>query len=86
MFEAFIIVCAATLSQEIYPSTCTKLEDITGPYLTEEQCLARANEMVDTVIVGDLNPIFFELYLQAGVPIGLLYAEGHCEQNLGQSV
>jgi hypothetical protein len=86
MFEAFIIVCAASLSQEIYPSTCTELSDVYGPYLTQEQCLVRTVEMVNDVTSGKLAPIFFELYMRAGVPIGMLYAEGHCEQNLGESV
>jgi hypothetical protein len=78
MLEAFIIVCAATFSYEIYPSTCFPLYDEWGPYMTEENCDIRTEQMVNDVIRGSLNPLVFEIYLEMGVQVELLYAEGHC--------
>jgi hypothetical protein len=80
MFEAFVIVCAATLAQEIDRNSCMQLNDSWGPYRTEENCDIRSRQMVDEVINGDLNPVLFSMYSNViGVNIELLYAEGHCE-------
>jgi hypothetical protein len=80
MFEAFVIVCATTLSYGINQNSCFPLNDEWGPYKTEENCSIRANQMSEEILRGELNPYFFELYQSLGVPIDLLYAEGHCEK------
>ena len=44
MFEASILICSLML-----PAECFKLEDTRGPYITQELCKARVDEMVHDV-------------------------------------
>lgn len=76
MFQAFVIVCAASASFEIYEQTCIRSDDMWGPYTTQEDCGIRATQMVDEVITGPLNEYMFYIL---GNP-EQIYAEGYCEE------
>jgi hypothetical protein len=59
MFEALAIVCAASLSFEIYTDRCFMLQDSWGPYNTIENCNIRRSQMVNEVLNGVLStPVF----------------------------
>lgn len=40
MFETLVLVCLS-----INPNICQALQDLNGPYKTEEECIARAYEI-----------------------------------------
>lgn len=83
MFQAFVIICAASASFEIYEETCKRSDDMWGPYKTEENCQIRANQMVDNIINGPLNEPTF--YLFGNPP--QIYVEGLCKEiNLDPAV
>jgi hypothetical protein len=86
MFKAFIIVCAASFSQEIYKDTCFVMRDTRGPYLTLEECRLRTQQMSNEVLNGDLNSIVVQLYRDAGLKLELLYSEGRCTETAGEQV
>ena len=76
MFHAFIIICAASATFEVYTDTCFRANDTWGPYKTEENCDIRANQMVEEVTQGILNePAFMVLNYPEQI-----YAEGYCEK------
>lgn len=80
MFEAFVIVCAATISFEIDQNSCFSLSDNWGPYKTEENCGIRVDQMTNDILHGDLNPYIFSIYQNLGIDSDLIYAEGYCEK------
>lgn len=82
MFHAFVIVCAASFNMEIDEANCISFEDTWGPYITEENCTIRANQIVDELVRGEMNPIISTIlkYPQ------MIYAEGHCRKLEGQQV
>ena len=83
MFQASVIIFAASVSFEIYEETCKRVDDLWGPYKTEENCGIRATQMVDEIINGPLNISTFYLF---GNP-EQIFAEGHCEEiNLDPAV
>jgi hypothetical protein len=79
MFEAMIIVCAVNFAQEIMFDTCIQTRDTWGPYITEENCAIRANQMSKEVLEGELNPLFFDYYAAIGINAAAIYVEGFCE-------
>jgi hypothetical protein len=86
MFQASAIVCAV-LSYQIDYDTCIFLNDIWGPFRTEENCLIRANQMVSDVVDGETRSVIFDYYLWTlGVYPDLIYAEGHCAPSDQQEV
>lgn len=76
MFQAFVIICAASSAFEVYTDTCFRANDTWGPYKTEENCGIRAGQMVDEVTTGSLNEAAF---IVLGSP-EQVYAEGYCEK------
>lgn len=73
MFEAFVIVCAASLSGVDY-NTCIKMSDSWGPYRTEENCNIRTDQIIEETIDGPFRQTFIVLLNQPD----MLYAEGFC--------
>jgi hypothetical protein len=74
MFEAYAIVCAASLSFGIYTDSCFILEDSWGPYETIQNCNIRRAQIVDDVLNGSMrDPIFMLLRYPEQI-----YAEGIC--------
>lgn len=64
MFEAFLIVCAVSGSPQ--PNDiCFRLDDSWGPYITEEKCQIRVDQMSKDVIEGELN---FPTVMMLGFP------------------
>ena len=49
MFEASLLVCLA-----VSPETCRQLDDTQGPYPTENECKARADEMAAFATAANL--------------------------------
>jgi len=43
MYEAFVLVCL--VGKPIADDFCNQLQDIRGPYMTHDQCLARVYEI-----------------------------------------
>ena len=43
MYEAFVLVCL--VGKPIADEYCNQLQDIRGPYMTHDQCLARVYEI-----------------------------------------
>ena len=84
MFEAFVIVCAADFAYEINYDTCISVSDSWGPYVTEENCDIRIDQMMEEILRGELNPIFFYMYHNSGIPAENLYAEGYCNKLSGE--
>lgn len=84
MFEAFVIVCAANFAYEVDYNSCIQLTDDWGPYVTEENCNIRSNQMTDDVLRGDLNPLLFYMFETNGVFADQLYAEGFCTKLPGE--
>ena len=79
MFHAFVIICASSFNQ-IYTDTCFRLDDAWGPYITEENCYIRANQLKDEVLIGNLNNLIFDMFLfQYGAYPPQIYAEGLCD-------
>jgi hypothetical protein len=76
MFQAFIVVCAINLSQQIDTTRCTRLDDAWGPYKTEEHCKIRTNQMSYEVVKGQLNPLIS--HMLGNPPV--LNVEQHCIQ------
>jgi hypothetical protein len=74
MFEAFVIVCAAGISFEVYTDNCFIVEDNWGPYYTAENCDIRRSQMVDDILNGVLTAPSFTFL---GNP-DQIYAEGIC--------
>ena len=74
MFEAFILVCAVNINQEIDTNMCIDLADYWGPYKTEENCNIRTNQMASEAFSGELNPI---VSFMLGNP-PFLYVEEYC--------
>ena len=74
MFEAFIIVCAVSANMKIDDSNCLALQDDWGPYITNENCNIRTDQMIDETLNGEMN-----YYISAllGYP-PFLYAKGYC--------
>jgi hypothetical protein len=84
MFEAFVFVCAANFAYEVDNSSCVRLSDSWGPYVTQENCDIRTDQMVEDVLRGTLTPLLFEMYSSYGVPADQLYAEGVCIELEGE--
>lgn len=84
MFEAFVIVCAANFAYEINYDSCFPLSDTWGPYVSQENCDIRINQMVEEVLNGPLNSLIFEVYLNSGIPADQLYADGVCRELEGE--
>jgi hypothetical protein len=76
IFYSFVIICAASISLEIYEDTCFRADDTWGPYKTEENCDIRAKQMVLEVTKGTLNETTFATL---GFP-DRIYAEAFCEK------
>lgn len=76
MFAAIIIVCAATLTNDVDTNRCLTFDDTFGPYITEENCKIRAAQMERDITQSDITPsIFFML----GMPQKIA-AKGFCER------
>lgn len=80
MFHAFIIACAASASFEIDQSRCVMIEDMWGPYKTEENCMIRVDQMISDAVEGTVNPALIILF---GNP-PYIYAEGDCKTSEGE--
>jgi hypothetical protein len=76
MFQAFVIICAASTTFQIYEDMCFFSNDTWGPYKTEENCGIRARQMVLEVTEGSLNETTFFVL---GFP-EQIYAEGFCKK------
>jgi hypothetical protein len=74
MFHAYVIVCAATLSFQIYTDSCFVLDDSWGPYQTTENCDIRRKQLVDDVLNGILRDTVFMMLMYPEQ----IYAEGIC--------
>ena len=48
MFTTYVVACALMVGQDI---KCTEFEDSYGPYHTEEECVARAIQMREDLII-----------------------------------
>ncbi|MDA1317399.1 MAG: hypothetical protein O3B87_05265 [bacterium] len=80
MFKAFVVVCVASTNQ-IYYNTCIQVNDTWGPYVTEEDCRIRSEEMVYQILYGEINTIIIEMYIkQYGLVPPMLYGDPNCEQ------
>lgn len=80
MFKAFVIVCAASTSQ-VYYDTCIQVNDTWGPYVTEEDCLARSEEMMGEILYGKVKPVIVEMYINRyGLVPPMLYGDPNCER------
>lgn len=77
MFHAFVIVCAASFNMEIDQSRCLSIEDAWGPYRTEENCMIRANQIVEDVGEDEMK---LGITAMLGYP-PMIYAEGRCTQS-----
>lgn len=77
MFEALVLVCAASASQEIYRDSCFVLKD-SSTFNTIESCEVRTDEMVNEVLNSGLTFIIVDNYRRSGIFPELLYAEGKC--------
>lgn len=84
MFEAFVIVCAANFAYEVNYDSCFQLSDDWGPYVSQENCDIRINQMIDEVLNGSIRPLLFALYSGAGIPAEQIYAEGSCQKIKGE--
>ena len=82
MFQAFVIVCAASISFEVYSDRCFQADDTWGPYKTEENCEIRAIQMVKEITEGSLNESAF---IALNFP-EQIYAEGFCEKLEGTNI
>lgn len=58
MFSAFVIVCAVSNFQIDY-NRCVRFDDSWGPYLTQENCQIRADQMAEELTNGDLSYFVF---------------------------
>jgi hypothetical protein len=58
MFAAFALVCAVTNYQIDY-NRCVRFDDDWGPYLTQENCQIRADQMAQELTNGELSYIVF---------------------------
>jgi len=74
MFHAYVIVCAATLSFQIYTDSCFVLNDSWGPYRTTENCDIRRKQLVDDVLNGILQDTVSMMLMYPEQ----IYAEGIC--------
>jgi hypothetical protein len=80
MFKAFVVVCVASTNQ-VYYDTCIQVNDTWGPYVTEEDCRMRSEEMIGEILYGEVNPIIVEMYINRyGLVPPMLYGEPNCEQ------
>lgn len=86
MFEAFVFVCAANLSYEIDYNTCIRLSDDWGPYVSQENCDIRSNQMVESVLRGELNPVIFQMYENLSIQVDQIYALGMCKEIPGVDI
>lgn len=78
MFEAFLLVCAASLSEGIDVNRCLFIKDNLGPFRTEENCKIRVDQMVNEMLVS--NPLNQIVILEAlGFPEHLAFTR-NCEQ------
>lgn len=84
MFEAFVIVCAANFANEVDYTSCFRASDEWGPYVSQENCDIRINQMMNEILRGELNPVLFELFRAQLIPIDQLYAEGYCNKLEGK--
>ena len=75
MFHAFIIVCASAANFEVNTDSCFRMNDMWGPYKTEENCGIRSNQMKEEVLYGSLNKTVF--FVLNNPP--LIYVEPMCE-------
>lgn len=83
MFYAFIIICAATLNLEVDRSSCILLEDAWGPYVTEENCNIRVDQMLGEISNSDaMNAV---ITMSLGNP-PMLFTDGGCTTPPGESI
>jgi hypothetical protein len=76
MFSAFVIVCAMGINSEVDWNTCTRYNDVWGPYNTEENGAIRAKQMHTEITVGLLKE---SVFLNLDNPDGII-ARGFCEK------
>ena len=74
MFEAFILVCAASISMEVDMTNCITIKDTWGPYATQEDCSARTLQMVNEIGYGQANLYVFNMLNYPS----MIYTEKHC--------
>ena len=74
MFEAFILVCSASISMEVDRTNCMTIKDTWGPYATQEDCSARTLQMVNDMVYGQAN--MYVLNMLNYPP--MLYTQEHC--------
>jgi hypothetical protein len=80
MFQAFVLICAASVSYEIDYDTCFRMNDLWGPYRTEENCDIRSNQMREDILRGPLREAAFDIFfMNYGTYPSMMYAEGNCE-------
>ena len=78
MFEAFLLVCAASLSEGVDINRCLLIKDNFGPFRTEENCRIRVDQMANEMIVSNpLNQFF--IFESLGFPEYLVFTR-NCEQ------
>ena len=53
MFTTYVVACALMVGQDM---RCTEFEDSYGPYYTEEECVARAIQMREDLIIHLARP------------------------------
>jgi hypothetical protein len=54
MFSTYVMACALIVGQD---TRCTEFEDSYGPYYTEGECVARAVEMREDLIIHLAEPL-----------------------------
>jgi hypothetical protein len=74
MFEAFILVCAASVSMEVDSTNCITIKDTWGPYATQEDCSARTLQMVNDIGYGQGHQYVFNMLNYPP----MIYTEKHC--------
>jgi hypothetical protein len=78
MFTASLLVCAATANFVDFNS-CVALNDMRGPYTTEDQCYSRVDELTQEIEDSELTQIMIDMFLlNYGLRADSLYVEGHC--------
>lgn len=74
MFAAFVIVCAVS-NFEIDYNRCVRFDDSWGPYITQENCEIRANQMAVELTYGELS---YAAFMSLRFP-EMISGEGYCE-------
>lgn len=77
MFESLVLICAASINQEIIRESCFTLRD-NSIFHTIESCETKNQQIVNEVLNGVLTFNVFELYRNSGILAELLYVEGKC--------